>query len=490
MDDQQILAAAMTWMRQRKWREKLAKSRSGQSLYEHTLIELDAFLQVAPILRDPKRYGLTELENWIMIVALIVHDAGKETDAWQDYVTSRGAVQRVSHVLPELAEKLVPDICAALCIDGIGAGVHQVITQCAGIHHDRPGRSDAAILKAMLTDVPSRFVTLANLVKALDHLCSSESPADAALVVRKDESLCRHLKIAIHEATYRGVSTALLHRASEQTFREAGWLALLYFPSGTVYVADLCSPAAEPSPSAIAAALKAEIETTLKRDLTSMMVGSPTGNMLPKPDLLSFDEAQQYLTAAGSKISPRSFAKKKLADRRKVVTEYLRLRGEGASSTSDEEVDRQSGRISVAQPEMLVFKFFKAMLDADKVPVVGEDGEALARQKYEALFGLGTWMQLQATSTLMAAKDMFRTVDVYWRLPGSAVGHSASKVEQIDDRTRLSALVTATCWDSERGVQNNQSAIAAGCPRRLDGPELHGRHDQPGAWGRHQVHRA
>ncbi len=442
MNDQRILADAIAWMRQRNWREKLAKSSSGQSLYEHTLIELDVFLQLAPILRDPNRYGLTELENWVMIVALIVHDASKETDAWQDYLTSRGAVQQVSHILPELSEKLVPDICAALRVDGIGTAVHQVITQCAGIHHDPLGRSDAAILKTMPTEVPSRFVTLANIVKALDHLCSAGSPTDAALAVRNNESLRRHLKIAIHEATYRGVSTALLHRASEDTFKEAGWLALLYFPSGTVYAADLGSPAAVPSPSAIAAALKAEIETSLKRDLTSIMVGRPTGNILPKPDLLSFDEALQYLRVAGSKISPRSFAKKKLADRRKVVTEYLKLSGEAVESISDEEVDRQSGRISVARPEMLVFKFFKAMLDADKVPAVGKDGEALARQKYEAIFGPGTWVQLQSTSTLKAAKDMFRTVDVYWNLPGNAVGHRASNVEQIDDETRLSALVT------------------------------------------------
>jgi hypothetical protein len=86
VDNEQILDRAMTWMRQRNWREKLAKSKSGQSLYEHSLIEFDAYLQLAPILRGPKRYGLSALENWIVIVALIVHDAGKETAEWQEYV--------------------------------------------------------------------------------------------------------------------------------------------------------------------------------------------------------------------------------------------------------------------------------------------------------------------------------------------------------------------------------------------------------------------
>jgi hypothetical protein len=90
---------------------------------------------------------------------------------------------------------------------------------------------------------------------------------------------------------------------------------------------------------------------------------------------------------------------------------------------------------------MLVFKFFKALTDPDKLPVVGDDGHRLAQQKYEVLFGPGSWMQLQSTSTLMAAKDMHSTVDLYWNLPGDVVGHPASKVEQIDDETRLKLLV-------------------------------------------------
>src|SRR6185312_6757577 len=60
---------------------------------------------------------------------------------------------------------------------------------------------------------------------------------------------------------------------------------------------------------------------------------------------------------------------------------------------------------------------------------------------YEKLFGAGTWDLLQSTSTLMAAKDMFRTIDPYWRLPGSAAGHTATRVEQIDDQARLSILI-------------------------------------------------
>src|SRR5205823_3367544 len=86
--------------------------------------------------------------------------------------------------------------------------------------------------------------------------------------------------------------------------------------------------------------------------------------------------------------------------------------------------------------------FFKAAMDPDKVPVIGVDGAEQARQKYEFIFGAGSWNQLQSTSTLMAAKDMAATVDRYWELSGDSVGHPESpQVEQLPNETRLNVLV-------------------------------------------------
>jgi hypothetical protein len=441
MDDQKILGCAMSWMRQRNWREKLAKSQSGQSLYEHSLIELDVFLRLAPILRDPKHYGLSDLEENVLIVSLLVHDTGKETDEWQAYIKSTGTLPWLSHILPELSEKLVPGICAELSLADMSSDVHRVMVHCAGIHHDRPGRSDAAIIEAMLTGASDRFLTLANLVKAIDHLCSANSPSDAVFAADTDAGLRKHVGLTAHELIPRGVSTTLMHRAAQRAFEQAGWTPLLYFATGTAYVRDLNSATTSPSSEDICNTLKSELETALKRDVTALMVGSPTGNILPKPDLLSFTEIGQYLSIAGRRIGPLSFAKKKLKDRRKVTVDYLKFKGQ-TEPPSDAEVERQSGRISVAQPEMLVFKFFKALIDPDKIPSIGEEGKKLARQKYEAIFGTGSWDQLQSTSTLMAARDMANTVDRYWELPGDSVGHpDVPKVEQLPNQDRLNLLV-------------------------------------------------
>jgi hypothetical protein len=128
------------------------------------------------------------------------------------------------------------------------------------------------------------------------------------------------------------------------------------------------------------------------------MVGSPTGNILPKPDLVSFAECRRYLQAAGAKIGAQSFAKKSVAAKRKVVEDYWRLKGE-TGLPEDEEVERQAGRISVAQPEMMVFKFFKAMTDPDKIAEVGNDGAEMTGRLYEERFGAGSWAALQSTSS-------------------------------------------------------------------------------------------
>src|ERR1039458_7905105 len=105
MDKQQILTSAMQWMHARGWRSKLAKSRSGQSLFEHSLVEVDVLIELQPILAEVRHYGLTEAEGSILAVAALVHDSGKETDDWQRYVRASSPAKWVSHVNSDLDRK-------------------------------------------------------------------------------------------------------------------------------------------------------------------------------------------------------------------------------------------------------------------------------------------------------------------------------------------------------------------------------------------------
>lgn len=441
MDRSELLSKAMSWMQARGWRHKLAKRRGyEQSLFEHSLIELDVLIELFPILAGPKHYGLSEAEKKILAVAVLVHDVGKETEAWQAYIRVPKPELWVPHVNPELTRMVVPELCMALGLEDLGTPVQRIMAHCAEFHHSQPGRSDAAIIEAILTGGSDRFLTLAYLVKGLDHLCSAASAPEAEDAVTDDPALGRHLKVARHEVIMRGVSTTFLHRAAQAAFQQRGWKPLLYFSDATLYGTDPNDSPAEPTAEEIRALLKTEIEAAIARDVTPLMVGSPTGNILPKPDLFSFGDSRQYLQNAARKISPQSFAKKPLRARRKVVEDYWKLIGK-PGKPADEQVEAEAGRISVAQPEMLVFKFFKAMMDPKKVKEVGKGGAALATRLYEEIFGTGTWRKLQATANLMAAKDMANTVDYFWALPGKAVGQPGVRVAELPDQTRSEVLI-------------------------------------------------
>ena len=129
-----------------------------QSLFEHSAIELDVLLELLPILASPKHYGLSEAEQKILAVAVLVHDVGKETDAWQAYIRDPAPAQSVPHVLPELTRAVVPELCAAMGFEELSEPVQRIMAHCAEFHHNRPGRSDGAILEAMLAGGSDRFL--------------------------------------------------------------------------------------------------------------------------------------------------------------------------------------------------------------------------------------------------------------------------------------------------------------------------------------------
>jgi hypothetical protein len=448
-------------MAERGWRGKLAKRRGyEQSLFEHSVIELDVLLELLPILASPRHYGLSETEQKVLAVAVPAHDVGKETDAWQAYIRDPAPAHSVPHVLPELTRAVVPELCAALGFEELSQPVQRVMAHCAEFHHNKPGRSDGAIVEAMLTGGSDRFLTLATLVKAIDHLCSAASAAEAEDAAARDPALGHHVKVSRHEVLVRGVSTTFLHVAARSTFQQRGWKTLLYFANATLYGADPGDQAVVPTVEEIRNALKKEVEAAIARDVTPLMVGSPTGNILPKPDLLSFAESKEYLLSAAKKINPQSFARKPLAAKRKVVEDYWKLKGRGRKPT-DEQVQEEAGRISFAQPEMMVLKFFKAMVDPDKVSAVGENGAVVARKLYEQTFGSGSWAALQSTSTLMPAKDMAKTVDYFRALPGKAAGHpKVGKVEALPDQARVQALI-----DLLDGIARKVYASSGSSPR-------------------------
>jgi len=483
MERAQIMAAATKWAIDRGWRCMLAKQGAyEQSLLEHSLIEVDVLLELLPILSNSRHYSLSEVEQKTLLVAVLAHDIGKETDDWQAYVRSSQHGRGVSHIVPDLIRGVVPTLCTALGFESLDDPVQGIMAHCAEFHHARPGRSDGAILEAILSGGSDRFLTLASLIKAIDHFCSAASALDATEAVEHDPALGQHLKVARHQVMVRGVSTTFVHKGAQAAFQQRGWTPLLYFADATVYGADPVDQPIAPAIDEIRDRLKVEVDGAIARDVAPLMVGSPTGNVLPKPHLFSFAESRRYLQTAAEKIGKQSFASTYQREKRRfqetgapgprtgkgklkaeVIREYWRYAGTDGEPYSDK-MDGDAGRISVAHPEMMVFKFFKAMMDPQKVEPMGEDGVALASALYQKTFGPGSWAELQSTSTITPAKDMAKTVDYFWALPGAAVNHpELPTVAELPDHARLQVLI-----DILDGIaQKVYVAIARPSPRDM-----------------------
>ena len=212
-----ILQQAIEWMLKRNWKRLVAKRKYfNQSLFEHALVELDATLQILPLLRLPLHLNLTLEEEEILVAAVIAHDVGKERPEWQEYILGRRPF--LSDIDPDLTRKVIPEICAALGFSDVGRKAIAVIENCVNLHMSGE-RNDTNVVSATLRGTdrcilwPTLFFILTIFVLPevfLKQKCSERS------------LLGKHLKTAYHQINIRGVSSTVLHRATLEVFQEAG----------------------------------------------------------------------------------------------------------------------------------------------------------------------------------------------------------------------------------------------------------------------------
>ena len=121
------------FMLKRGWKSLATKlGEFQQSLFEHTMVELDALIYLLPILRKPNHFDLTEEEEKVLIASVIAHDVGKERPEWQDYIL--GKREFVSDVVSELTREIIPDLCPALGFENINDKVTNVMENCVNLH--------------------------------------------------------------------------------------------------------------------------------------------------------------------------------------------------------------------------------------------------------------------------------------------------------------------------------------------------------------------
>lgn len=452
---------AIEFMLNRDWKEKTAKSkRFEQSLLDHTLIEIDAFITLLPLLRETFNPPLTEQEEQVLLTSALAHDVGKELDEWQKYV--KGQRGFLSDVNRKLTEEVVPQLAKLFGFSNVEEMLSGVLM------HMRNERTDANVMERVLFGghTNPRWKTLADLIDAVDNLCSAKGLFAARDYLESRSILSRHVHTSYHLVQLRGVSTTLLHLAAIETFAKFGWYPLLHYSNGTLYVTSTVISPNKLTSEEIEKRFGEAIKNMLPQNMAELIVGSPIATMIPKADLFDYRDLRTCLQTAAKRINRVSFSKKPESARRKVIDNYLTLKDNDLALTS-EVIAHQTERISAAQPEMCVFKFFKAALSedllgkevtpeseqkyADFAEVAGRKKVAqvtpqgVARAEYDKVFGSGAYDNLQRTSTLMPARDMAWTVDRFWNLDGTQFDlQGIAKIENILDHNRREAILVDT----------------------------------------------
>ena len=459
MDYQAFRTKAVEFMLNRGWKKQTAKRRNfEQSLFDHTLIEIDALITLLPLLQHTFSPPLTESEKQVLLTSVLAHDAGKELPEWQKYVMGRR--EFLSDVNRELAEEVVSELASQFGSNNVEEMLSSVVL------HMRYERTPAKVANRLLfgQHTNPRWKTLADIVDAVDNLCSAKGLFAGLQCVTEKTCISNHLRTSYHLVQMRGVSTTLLHRAAVYTFIECGWSPLLHYSNGTIYVASSATQPLEPGVDEIQDQMAEGIEKAMPREMAQLIVGSPLQSMMPKVDLFDYQDLKGCLTVAARRVNRTTFRNKPESARRKTVADYLK-RKDDDSPIDENKLALETDRIGAAQPEMCIFKFFKTALAGNllgkqvtpeaeetyadfaegggkrKLPKVNP--QSVARAEYDNVFGEGAYADLQSTSTLMPARDMALTVDRFWSLDGSRFGLDVSKIEYLDDTKRVEILIDA-----------------------------------------------
>lgn len=477
MDHATIRTNATKWMIDRCWKRKTAKRGAfNQSLFEHTIYELDALFTLWPIISQSWRLDEEDFNS--LIVGSVAHDVGKETPNWQQYVLSpKGAVHYTPHVIEDLTQAAVDELFEKLGVKGSWDNSKAFVRY----HMQATKTADSLMFDAINKgDKTNRWMTLSTIVAEIDNICSASGLLNAMVAIERS-NIGKHIRVSYHLVQMRGVSTTLLHRSALEAFQNQRWLPLLHYSNGTIYAAALDSSILVPAQSEIIDCLAANIEKVMGTDFASAIVATDfTSSAISMPPLYDYKEIKDYLQVAGTRVKggDNRFAKKLQSSSgrsevEKNVKSYLEFLEDTTRIASEEEIlVRESQRMSRAYPEICIFKFFKAAMDPELIgDTLTEEAQnyynlliptsnrkkgvqltpnMVTQYEYDAVFGEGAFSKLRKTSTLMPAKDMAFSVDPYWSLPGANFGLQIELVEFAPDSTRCDMLVSTLTGIAER----------------------------------------
>lgn len=310
-----LLESAAKWMRKRRWHELLGKhSQYTQSLFHHIFVQLNLLVAIRPLLCNQSGFGLSDRQFLALFVGNLCHDVGKEAEAWQEAV--RKGERPPDHVHYEETQKAVEAWSSLLVGNEESNSFIATVLAAVGLHH-KATQGPASVLDQLLHSghTDSRWRELADLVEAVDKICSAGTVTEAA--AEADRKFGNGLPQRKFDVTFhrvqmlRGVSTTFLHRACQDAHVEKGWTPVLHFADGTLYFALASAGVTPPTAEEIRQKLTTLLDRLLQNaNLPQQVVGDPRIDMLPKPELFNAMEFESYLKVAAQRSKPINFQKK------------------------------------------------------------------------------------------------------------------------------------------------------------------------------------
>jgi hypothetical protein len=461
MNYTEIHRKAVQWMVDRGWREAYGKKGAfTQSILQHTDVELNVLLELLPILARPEHSGLSDLEQQALIVGQIVHDVGKESEKWQQYVKVPREQQHgnyVPHVIRPLTDEAVIDL-----VDFLGFP-HSVVpdaTKFVNLHMAAT-RNITNVLAATLLHKGNsiRWNWLARIVDEIDNICSIPALLPTLQAIENNQqnggAIGPHIKLAYHLVSIRGVSTVLLHKAAEKAYRAEGWLPLLYFSEGTIYAADSLCNINEPSHKQILSNLAEAIGDITDKDYSQLIVGNNfSATVIPKPELFNSNHLRQYLKTASTRLKKNSFESSRTpktqitqeerekieADNKSLIKKYLSAKGKQdginceAHDPTPNEIQFHIMRFAEHQPDLGVWIFFSA---ACKLGLLGNICNA-----FELTFGQNSYARfMQCPKQRQFVENMINGAEIFGCMKGDAFGYPVEQMELLPPERRIEKLI-------------------------------------------------
>jgi len=387
IDYEHIRNIAVEFAYKRDWQRKIAKQREfEQTLFNHSITCLDAILSLLKIISMPNHFDFSEDEQKTLVVATLAHDIGKESNDWQKYVLGIG--NYVSHINKDITNESLKKLAELFGIKDITSTMDAI-----NLHMSKE-RTKGNVLHSLIAGnhLTDRWKLLIDIVNSVDNLSSANGLFAALDILEKPASCCfsDHIRTSYHLIQIRGVSSCLLHRASLDSFIEKGWQPFIHFSNGTIFIADSTVSIDNPSVNQIKSKLEKLIEDqVLSNDLTRTVVakGIARGNSpIPTPEFFDYRKLPEYLNIAanlgskGSNKYAKDFEKDKINGTSFVkdrVEKYFK-EANITDNLADEHIEKYSQMISLSQPEVRIFKFFKAAFSEDVLlqnglPVLDEE---------------------------------------------------------------------------------------------------------------------